>query len=79
MADNKTAATPAVTVENTDERFELNTKEVSRVLSVIRYRLNELSRDANRKAPFLSENQAVARAKATAAFKVLKEYSESAF
>lgn len=79
MAENKTVATPAVTVEKDNERFELDSKEVSRVLSVIRYRLNEGVRDANRRQPFLSASTAEARAKATAAFKVLKEFSEQSF
>jgi hypothetical protein len=80
MADTKTTAPAATTsTEVTSERFELDSKEVSRVLSVIRYRLNEGVRDANRARPFLSATQAEARAKTAAAFKVLKEFSENTF
>jgi len=78
MADTKTAST-ATTTAPKEERFELDSKEVSRVLQVIRYRLNESVRDANRRQPFLSNSQNEARAKATAAFKVLKEFSEQTF
>lgn len=78
MADTKTTSTPAV-ADTKPEAFTIDNKEVSRVLSVIRYRLNEGVRDANRRAPFLSNSQAEARAKVNAAFKVLKEYSEQTF
>lgn len=83
MADTKNTATasPAgvAPVEATDEKFALDSKEVSRVLSVIRYRINEGIRDANRRAPYLSDTQAEARAKALANFRALKEYSEKTF
>lgn len=82
MADTKTAPAqkPAVeTVEATDEKFTIDPKELSRILTVIRYRVNESIRDANRKAPILSNSQAEARAKATSLVKVLKEFSEQTF
>lgn len=71
MADTKTTATKA-----TEAKFEIDTKEISRVLAVIRYRISESVRDANRRRPFLSDSQDEARAKAIAQFKVLKEFSE---
>ncbi|MEQ6896270.1 hypothetical protein [Microbacterium sp. KR10-403] len=74
-----TAAPKEETAASKEERFELDSKEVSRVLSVIRYRLNEAVRDANRRAPFLSNSKSEARAKATAAFTVLREFSEQTF
>lgn len=80
MADTKTTSTASSpSAEVATERFELDSKEVSRVLSVIRYRLNEGVRDANRARPFLSATQAEARAKTAAAFKVLQEFSENTF
>lgn len=82
MADTKIAPaqkTAVETVEATDEKFTIDSKEISRILSVIRYRLNEQVRDANRKNPFLSASQAEARAKANSLVKVLKEFSEQTF
>lgn len=85
MADNKTstatatAEKPAVQTVEADEKFTIDTKELSRILTVVRYRLNEAIRDANRKAPILSNSQAEARAKANSLVKVLKEFSEQTF
>lgn len=79
MASTNPTSTATDATAPAKERFDLDTKEVSRVLSVIRYRINEGVRDANRARPFLSTNQAEARAKVTAAFKVLKEFSEQTF
>lgn len=80
MATTKAPESTAVaTVEATDEKFTIDSKEISRVLSVIRYRLNEGVRDANRKSPFLSASQTEARAKVTASFRVLKEFAEQTF
>ncbi len=84
MAETKTASktpavkdeTPVATVENTPEDFTIDTKELSHTLKVIRYRAQELLRDAARKTPILARSQEEARAKATAFVKVLKEFSE---
>ena len=81
MADTKTAPAqkPAVeTAEATEEKFTLDAKEVSKLISILRYRLNEQVREANRKNPIFSNSQEEARAKAHASLRALKEFANSA-
>lgn len=86
MADTKTAPVqkPAVeaveesTATTNEQKFTLDSKEVSRVISVLRYRLNEQVREANRKNPIFSESQEIARAKAQASLRALQEFASTA-
>ncbi len=80
VTDNKTDLdTIAPAVANEPTEFKLDTKEVSRILTRIRYRLNEAVRDANRRSPILSESSEVAKAKANSLVTVLREFSEQTF
>ena len=72
MAENKTAATPAVTVETTEE-FVIDSKELSQAFRLLRFKIGTLQADARRKAPFLSRSQDEARAKYVAAVKTVTE------
>lgn len=73
------AAEATSPVEESNEEFNLDNKEVSRILTVIRYRLNEAVRDARRARPVLSRSQAEAQGKAKALVRALREFSEQTF
>ncbi|KQV07094.1 hypothetical protein ASC63_07120 [Leifsonia sp. Root112D2] len=68
-------------VRSNVEGFALDAKEVSKLISILRYRLNEQVREANRKNPIFSTSQAdaqaEAQAKAHASLRVLREFASS--
>lgn len=74
----ESTATAVETVEATEEKFTLDAKEVSKLISILRYRLNEQVREANRKNPIFSNSQEEARAKAHASLRALREFANSA-
>jgi hypothetical protein len=76
-----TAAATATVEEQTapaeaqDDKFTMDVKEVSKIIGVLRYRLNEQVREANRKNPIFSNSQKEAQAKASASLRALREFA----
>lgn len=73
MADTKTAPVQKPAVETV---AEIDPKELTQAIRLLRFKIGTLQADARRKAPFLSRSQDEARAKYAAAIKTVTEMAE---
>jgi hypothetical protein len=82
MADTKTAPVQKPAVEKVEDAntvpadFEIDPKELTQAIRLLRFKIGTLQADARRKAPFLSRSQEEARAKYAAAIHTVVEMAD---